>query len=225
MESRDFVEQFERVCKSLAVVMVPVILALTGHAVNGHIESQKLAVQQQQVDQGVLKEAMNVIFRATDAEKLFGRTASIEARRLYRAHWLKVYNEHGKVEIPDEFVAAVMEQAAYELASAPSAEKESGWVLVGVFDKRQGDLNFDLPTGKTRLEKGMIIRARWSVPLRKNFDEAYGGDSGPNPAVYRLAGNQCATVIEVEDDVRRQAWAKVEASACKPEQQRVAQAS
>ena len=224
MESRDFFEQFERVCKSLAVVMVPVILAIMGHAVNGHLESQKLAVQQQTVDKDMLKEAMNVVFFAKDTERLFGIKTSIEARRLYRAHWLKTYNDHGKVEISDELVALVMEQAAYELANAPSAEKKTGWVLVGVFDKLQGNLNFDLPIGAKQLEKGMIIRARWSVPLRESVDEPYGSDGGHNPQVYRLAGNQCATVIEFENDVRRQAWAKVEASSCQPQAQRIAHA-
>jgi hypothetical protein len=217
MEQRDLSAKFESVCKSLALVAVPIIVAVAGHAVNGHFEQQKMAIERQKLDQEMFKQAMDVVFRAKDPERIFGSDASLEARRLYRAHWLKTYNTYAEVKISDELVAVVMERDAQARAAATGGESgvSKGWVAVGVFDTwRHADLNFDLvaPEASTRLANDMIIRARWSVPLRANTDLPSGSEV--NSEVGRLAGGQCAKVVEFKSAVRGQAWALVETAEC-----------
>jgi hypothetical protein len=229
MEQRDLCAKFESVCKSLAIVAVPVLLALAGHAVNGHFEQQKLALERQKLDQEMFKHAMDVVFRATEPEKMFGWETSLEARRLYRAHWVKTYNAYAEVKLSDEFVAMVMERDADEPAAAAKSESKvsTGWVAVGTFDtERHADLNFDLvaPQGSTRLENDMIIRARWSVPLRESTDNPGGRETRVNSEIGRLPGGECAKVVNFRTAVRGQAWAFIEAAECPSEKHpRIAQ--
>lgn len=224
VEQRDLCAKFESVCKSLAIVAVPVLLALAGHAVNGHFEQQKLALERQKLDQEMFKHAMDVVFRAKDPEKMFGWDTSLEARRLYRAHWLRTYNTYAEVKIPDELVAMVMERDAHVLPAATTSGSKAakGWVAVGIFDtERHADLNFDLvvPEGSRRLENDMIVRARWSVPLRENTDNPDGRESRVNSELGRLPGGECAKVVNFKTAVRGQAWAFVEAAECPSEKQ------
>jgi hypothetical protein len=224
MEKRDLCEKLESVCKSLAIVMVPVILAVAGHVVNGHFEEQKIGLQRQKLDQEMFKHAMDVVFLAKDTEKIFGSDTSLEARRLYRAHWLKTYNNYAAVKISDELVALMMERDAQVIGAVARSENQlsQGWVAVGIFDTdRHADLNFDLvlPEASTRLEKDMTIRARWSVPLRATTDDPNGPDSERNPEIGRLPGGRCAKVVDFRMAVRSQAWAFVEPARCPSEKQ------
>jgi hypothetical protein len=222
MEKRDFCEKLESVCKSLALVLVPILLAVAGHVVNGHFEQQKVALERQRLDQEMFKHAMDVVFLAKDSEKMFGSDTSLEARRLYRAHWLKTYNAYAEVKISDELIALVMERDAHvvQAAAKPDGTASRGWVAVGLFDTgRHADLNFDLvaPKGSTQLEQGMTIRARWSVPLRQNTDSPDAAERRLNAEIGRLAGGQCAKVLQFNNTVRGQAWAEVEPVACPSE--------
>lgn len=229
MERRDLggvprsVAVFESLAKSLAIIAVPIIVAVAGSAANRHFEEQRILLERQRVDQDVLKQAMEVIFLG--GEKL-GADASLEVRRLYRAHWIKTYNQYAetyaKVGISDDLVAAIMDRDL----PAPTDSKSKtagGWVAVGLFSTgRQQDLNFDVlePKGYEWLKKDMIIRARWSVPIRLNTDHPDApSESFLNPEIGRMPGGSCAKVVEYNSFVRGQAWAKINQLECPSEQE------
>jgi len=236
MEKRDFCEILESVSKSLALAAVPVFVALAGvagYVVNGHFEQQKLALQretekqqlaleQEKLKQEMFKRAIDVVFSADAGEKMFGRETSVEVRRLYHAHWLNTYNKYADVPISDELIAVVMEQDLVPAdgpdaqARPAEAEGSQGWVAVGIFESSHANLNFDVVVPddyKGLLQKDMVIRARWSVPVRENFDKP-----GPlNHEIGRLAGGQCAKVVDFNNFVRSQAWAKIDVEPCPAE--------
>jgi hypothetical protein len=237
METRDFWEKFESVSKSLSIGLIPLVLGVAGYFVNGNLEAQKSVLERQKLDQQVFEEATKVIF---SGEEKLPENTPLEARRLYRAHWIKTYNEYARkyaaIGISDDLVAAVMEREARPTAITAASDNSKsttvstsvsdgpqGWVAVGLFrTERQQDLNFDVvaPKGREGLENGMVILARWSVPIR--LTTAY---PAANPEIGRLEGGQCAKVVNFNNQVRGQAWAEIQVVQCPSEEaaNRVAQ--
>jgi hypothetical protein len=231
---RDRCETFESISKSLALAAVPIFVALAGlggYVVNGHFEQQKLAVErekdQQQValereklKQDMFKRAIDVVFNDKDSGKMFGREMSVEERRYYHQHWFDTYNQYADVKISDELIAVVMEQdavaAGAQDARRAGSEASDHWVAVGTFGTSHAGLSFDVkvPKGYTgMLKKNLIIQARWSVPIRENTDQ-------PGPRTREIgwmAWGQCARVVDYDNFVRGQAWAKIEVVKCPPE--------
>jgi len=232
METRDRWDKLESISKCL---VVPLVLAAATLFGNNYLETQKSVLERQKLDQQVLDEAMKVIF---SGEEKVAEDTPLEARRLYRAHWIKIYNQYarkyGEIGISDDLVAAVMERGVRptkvgsdnsNAKTVPASVKDGprGWVAVGLFrTERQQDLNFDViaPKGREALENGMVILARWSVPIRPTTAHPV-----VNSEIGRLEGGQCAKVVNFNNQVRGQAWAEIQAVPCPSEEtaNRVAQ--
>ena len=239
MEARGFWEKIESISKCGLFTALLGVVTWFGTAYletqKTAIEQQKSVLEQQKLDQEVLKEAMKVIFAGVEN---LPADAPLEARRLYRAHWIKTYNAYAEkykgIDISDDLVAAVMEQGAWPTAikggsdnSNPTTVSTSdndgrrGWVAVGLFrTERHQDLNFDViaPNDGQALEKGMIILARWSAPIRIN--------PFVSSEIGRLEGGECGKVLDFNNRVRGQAWAQIQVVQCPSEGtvNRVAQA-
>src|SRR3954452_11382768 len=93
METRDLWEKLESISKSLSIGLIPLVLGVAGYFVNGHLEAQKNLVEHQKLDQQVFEEAMKVI---VSGEEKLPENTPLEARRLYRAHWIKTYNQYAR---------------------------------------------------------------------------------------------------------------------------------
>jgi|SoiMethySBSTD1v2_1073268.scaffolds.fasta_scaffold316404_2 hypothetical protein len=222
----DFFAKFESVSKSLSLIMVPVVIAVAGYVVNGSLEQKKMDLERDKLNQEMTKKAADVIFLAKDSEQMFGPDASLELRRLYRAHWIKIYNAFADFPISNDLVAMVQDRDALALPAADKTESK-GWVVVGIFEREQPYLNFDVvepEDGKT-LAKDVIIRARWSVPVRTNTDNPDGANSPLNPAIGRLPAGHCAKVVDFNRFVRQQAWAFIEPVKCSEKPSTVARHS
>jgi hypothetical protein len=220
METRDFWDKLESVSKSLSIGLIPLVLGVAGYFANGHLEAQKSLIERQKLDQQVFEEATKAIF---SGEEKLPENTPLEARRLYRAHWIKTYNEYASkyaaIGVSDDLVAAVMERearpTAIKAASDNSNDVRRGWVAVGLFRTgRQQDLNFDViaPEGREGLEHGMVILARWSVPIRLTT-----AHPSVNPEVGLLEGGECAKVVNFNNRVRGQAWAEIKVVQCSEE--------
>src|SRR5271165_6335352 len=168
------------------------------------------------------------MFFAKEKEHLFGNELSLESRRLYRAHWIATYNYYAQVKLPDDFVAIIMEQdtdavdkriiTADDKPARTSDQTADGWVAVGqTRSKHHADLNFDIPenaiTGGGGITPDTIIRARWSVNLRKNTlnTEAHGGLNG---IIGLIEAGACAKVLKSEANIRGQTWALIDVVPC-----------
>jgi len=204
------------------------ILAVGGYVANGFLERQRDAVETQKLDQEMLNRAIEVMFFAKEKEHLFGNELSLESRRLYRAHWITTYNYYAQVKLTDDFVAIVMEQetdaldkriiTAVDKPDRTSDQTADGWVAVGQpRSKQHADLNFEIPqsaiTGDGRIRLDTIIRARWSVNLRKNTlnTEAHGG---LNEIIGLIPAGACAKVVKSEANIRSQTWALIDVVPC-----------
>jgi hypothetical protein len=229
MADRDFLDTLESASKVLATVLVPVILAIAGYAANGHLEAQKQALERDKLDQQMLTRAIEVVFFAKEKEQLFGNDMSLESRRLYRAHWIATYNHYSQVKLSDDFVAIVMDQntgaATKPLVTAadkPARENDQdgdGWVSVGTFaSDRYSDLNFEVPPASVAkdgtIKSDTMIRARWSVNLRKNIFNTEDREHKLNEVLGLMQAGECAKVLRSEAKIRGQTWALIDVVPC-----------
>ncbi len=240
MPERDVWHKLESALKGLAAAMVPVILAVAGYVANDHLDKQRQALEQQKLDQQMLERAVEVVFFAKDKERLFGNDASLESRRLYRAHWVETYNKYAKIKLNDDFIAIVMEQdtrpdgkRAITAADKPARESDQnsdGWVAVGRLEgKRPADLNFEIPSDAVAVDgaikAGTMIRARWSVNLRKNTDNTEDKEHKLNPILGLMQAGQCAKVVKSVAQIRGQTWASIDVVPCSLASEKVASAA
>jgi hypothetical protein len=224
MAERDGWEKAESMCKSTAALLVPIILGIAGFFANGHLESQKQVVEREKLSQQMLNKAIEVVFFAKEKEQLFGAETSLEGRHLYRAHWLETYNQFAQVKLSDAFMAAVMDQdtgtAAYPIVRALEKENSKfgdGWVAVGRFPAEQTSYqNFRVLDGSVKkngeIEVGTMLRARWTVNLRKNYENPSEG--AINPVLGTIQAGECVKVLESRADVRGQTWAYIDVTPC-----------
>jgi hypothetical protein len=257
MADRDWAEKLESVLKGLSVFAVPILLGLGGYVANHHLEdqkqqlekdkfnqqarleAQKQTLEQDKLNQQMLRRAIEVIFSGKQEEQLFGHYISLESRRLYRAHWLDLYNYFAQVKLTPDFIAIMMELDTHpdgkELVTAETKEKKrlsepnpngDGWVAIGRISETRiasnAHLNFEL-LSKDAIDKdytvkaGTMVRARWSVNLRQNLDNTE--DHRPenerlNPVLGLMAAGECASVIESRASIRGQTWAKIDVVPC-----------
>ncbi len=217
--------------------MVPVVLAVAGYYANDHLEKQRQALEQHKLDQQMLERAIEVVFFAKEKERLFGNDMSLEGRRLYRVHWLETYNHYTKVKLSNDFIAIMMEQhmvpedtkpvTALDKSKRESNQNSDGWVAVGRFpSSRYADVNFDVPpdgiVGDSTIKAGTMIRARWSVNLRKNTDNTEDKEHKLNPILGLIQAGQCAKVVKSVAEIRGQTWASIDVVPCPVAAEKVA---
>jgi hypothetical protein len=228
MADRDLWDRTESASRILAAVLIPVVLAVAGYVANGQLEKQRTVVEHEKLDQDMLNRAIEVVFFSKEKEQLFGNEVSLESRRLYRAHWIATYNEYARIKLAEGFVAMMMEQntdvANRRLVTAedkpmPANEQNGdGWVAVGKpGSPHYADVNFEIPhedlVGESKIRPGAIIRARWSVNLRKNTHNTEA-HAGLNEIVGVIQAGACARVLKSEPNIRSQTWASIEVVPC-----------
>lgn len=243
MAKQDWSGRLESISKSLAAVLVPVVLGMAGYWANGQIEAHRQALEQQRLDQEMLKQAIDVVFLSREKEQTFGVDASLERRRAFRTHWLETYNRFAKVKISNDFIAIMMEQdtrasekhlwrasdkpePAIAMAGSPEGGATSknvvgdGWVAVGRLGTTNfADLNFDI-VSKDAVDKDntikadTVIRARWSVSLRTNAYNMEDRQDYTSPVRGLVWGGECAKVLGSLADVRGQTWAFIDLVEC-----------
>jgi hypothetical protein len=230
MADRNTFEKAESVSRIFAAIIIPVILWGAGSMANQALERSK-------VKDDLLKQAIEVVLLK---DKVPGEVTSFESRRAHRTHWLEIYNSLADVKLSDEFIAIMMEQdtRASEkpvywindlppmrpktengLESTNEDELGHGWVVVGqVKSNRYSDLHFDVAANAIAadgtIKRDDIIRARWSVSLRKNTRNLEDRQGYEGASLGLLWGGECAKVIDSLVDRRLHTWAFVEIVRC-----------
>jgi hypothetical protein len=238
MANQHWTDTCESLSKSMAAVLVPVLLGVAGYCANGQIEKHRLALEQDKINQEMLTKAIDIVFLSREKEQTFGVDASLERRRAFRTHWLETYNKFSKVEIKPDLIAIMMEQdtrasekhlwrfsdkpgpqIAMTGVAAASAKHAmgDGWVSLGRFGtKNYADLNFDILPENVAHKTVMAdtkIRARWSVSLRTspyNMEDRQGYSSLVRGLVW---GGECAKVL-ASLEVHDQTWAFIDLVEC-----------
>jgi hypothetical protein len=209
MADRDWAEKMESVLKGLSVFALPILLGVGGYVANHHLDQQKAALEQEKFDQQarldaqkqsleqdklnqqMLSRAIEVIFSGKQDEQLFGHQVSLESRRLYRAHWLDLYNYFAQVKLAPDFIAIMMEldtrPEGKELVTAKIKEEKAaqnkekdqllapnpdgdGWVAIGSIETNNNNntnprLNFEL-LSKDALNKDRTVKPGTMVRAR-----------------------------------------------------------
>jgi hypothetical protein len=232
MTDRDIWEKGESLSKIFAAVLIPVVLGIAALFANQALEKSKTRDE-------LLKQAIEVVF-LSKSDLMAGADKSFESRRAHRSHWLEIYNSLSEIKLSDGFIAVMMEQDArvaegmelYTIENRPNLipnieraestnedELGHGWVAVGrLKSERYSDMNFTLSPNATNFDETIkpheIIRARWSVSLRKNSRnlEDRQGYTGTSRGI--LWGGECAKVIDSRLDGRVQTWAFIEIVQC-----------
>lgn len=235
MAERDGWDKAESLSKSAAALLVPIVLGVAGFFANGHLEGQKQALEEQKqalerhkLDHEMWKRATEVVFFSKEKEQLFGNEMSLESRRLYRSHWVDMYNKFADVKLNEDFIALVMEQNtgagqhtpvnAESKPQRPANESGDGWVAVGRLPaQRYADQNFELPAEAVKgsaIKVGTMIRARWSVNLRANYHNTESHDQSFNEVRGLMQAGECAKVLDSKTEIRGQTWAYVDVVPC-----------
>jgi hypothetical protein len=228
MAERDGWEKAESVCKSAAALLIPMVIGVAGFFANGHLEGQKHALERDKLDHQMWTRATEVVFFSKEKEQLFGNETSLESRRLYRSHWLDTYNQYAKVKLSEDFIAAMMEQdtrasekrvvKASDKPERQADQQGDGWVSVGRLPAtRYADQNFEIASDVTSagaIKPGTMIRARWSVNLRANYDNTEEHERKINPVLGLMQAGECAKVLESKAKIRGQTWAYVDVVPC-----------
>jgi hypothetical protein len=234
MADRDAWEKAESFSKILAALVIPVVLGFASFYANQTLEKSKTKDE-------LLKQAIDVVF-LSKSDQMAGADKSFESRRAHRSYWLEIYNSLADVKLSDEFIAVMMEQDAkwvegvelYTIENKPNLipnneraestnedELGHGWVAVGrLKSERYSDVNFTLPPKATNpddtIVPNKIIRARWSVSLRKNSRNLEDRQGYTGTSLGLLWGGECAKVIDSRLDGRLQTWAFIEIVQCPP---------
>jgi hypothetical protein len=219
MADRDLWDKLDGASRVLAAVLIPVVLAAAGYVANRKLERQRQVIERDKLDQEMLNRAIEVVFFSKEKEQLFGNEMSLESRRLYRAHWIATYNHYAQVKLSDDLVAIVMEQdtgaAGKRLVTAedkPARQGDQmgdGWLAVGHLPpKRYADVNFEIPAESIAsdgtIKAETIIRARWSVNLRENTNNAETHAHQLNAVIGLIQAGECAKVLTSEASIRGQ---------------------
>ena len=232
MADRDTWEKAESFSKIFAALVIPVVLGFASFYANQALEKSKTRDE-------LLKQAIEVVF-LSKSDQMAGADKSFESRRAHRTHWLEIYNSLADVKLSDAFIAVMMEQDAkvvdgmelYTLENKPalipnneradSSNEDGlghGWVAVGrLKSERYSDVNFTLSPNANNpddtIKPHAIIRARWSVSLRKNSRNLEDRQGYTGTSRGLLWGGECAKVIKSRVDGRRQTWAFIEIVQC-----------
>jgi hypothetical protein len=232
MADRDVWEKAESFSKIFAALVIPVVLGFASFYASQALEKSKSRDE-------LLKQAIEVVF-LSKSDQMAGADKSFESRRAHRSHWLEIYNSLADVKLSDEFIAVMMEQDAkvvegvelYTIENKPTLipdgekaestnedELGHGWVAVGLLkSKRYSDVNFTLAPNATNpddtIKPHEIIRARWSVSLRKNSRNLEDRQGYTGTSRGLLWGGECAKVIDSRVDGGRQTWAFIEIVQC-----------
>jgi hypothetical protein len=233
MTDRTWWEKVESLSKSLAAVLIPVVLGGAGFLANQTLEKAKH-------EHDLLKQAIEVVFLKPD--QMSGGGKSFESRRAVRAHWLETYNSLASVKLSNDFIALMMEQdtiadekplywtghVPVPIAKSNSTDRAAstneddlghGWVAVGrLKSERYADVNFDIPAGAIApdgtIRPAEIVRSRWSVTLRTSTANLEDRQDYSGSARGLLWGGACGKVIDSLVDPRQQTWAFVEIVPC-----------
>ena len=232
MADRDIWEKGESLSKIFAAVLIPVVLGIAALFANQALEKSKTRDE-------LLKQAIEVVF-LSKSDLMAGADKSFESRRAHRSHWLEIYNSLSEIKLSDGFIAVMMEQDArvvegmelYTVENKPKTipnieraestnedELGHGWVAVGrLKSERYSDRNFTLPPNATNpddtIKPHEIIRARWSVSLRKNSRNFEDRQGYTGTSLGLLWGGECAKVLDSRLDARLQTWAFIEIVQC-----------
>ena len=235
MADRDAWEKAESFSKIFAALVIPVVLGFASFYANQTLEKSKTKDE-------LLKQAIQVVF-LDKSDQMAGVDKSFESRRAHRSHWLEIYNSLSDVKLSDDFIAVMMEQDAksvegvelYTIENPPSLisnneraentnedEMGHGWVAVGrLKSERYSDVNFALLSPNATnpdetIRPHEIIRARWSVSLRRNRYNLEDRQGYSGTSLGLLWGGQCAKVIDSRLDGRGQTWAFIVIVQCPP---------
>ena len=217
MTDRDIWEKGESLSKIFAAVLIPVVLGIAALFANQALEKSKTRDE-------LLKQAIEVVF-LSKSDLMAGADKSFESRRAHRSHWLEIYNSLSEIKLSDGFIAVMMEQDARVAEGMELYTIENRPNLIPNIERaestkseRYSDMNFTLSPNATNFDETIkpheIIRARWSVSLRKNSRnlEDRQGYTGTSRGI--LWGGECAKVIDSRLDGRVQTWAFIEIVQC-----------